>query len=151
MSDELKITRRHLPHWSIDGSTYFVTFRAYTIFSHYERKIVLDHLLHGNNKYYILIAAAIMSDHVHILLYPHEGFSLEQIMKGIKGVSARKINIFRNTKGQIWQHESYDRIVRDGNELRQKFNYIANNPVKEEFIENTTDYFGWYCNEQIII
>jgi putative transposase len=151
MGDELKITRRHLPHWTIDGAIYFVTFRSNVILQPEERTIVLNHLLDGNEKFYTLIASVIMPDHAHILIFPKKGYPLDRIMRGIKGVSAKKINQYRKTSGQIWQHESYDHIVRDGNELRQKFDYIANNPVKDELVENTSSYVGWYCNDRIII
>ena len=75
--------------------------------------------------FYILIAEVVMPDHTHLLLTPSGGYSLSQIMKGIKGVSARKVNQMRNTTGTVWQDEYYDRIIRDQKELDEKIHYFS--------------------------
>ena len=71
-------------------------------------------------------------------------------MHGIKGVSAHKINLHRRTKGKIWQHESHDRIVRDGNEFDAKLKYMYNNPVKKGLTEEPENYIGWYYNKKFL-
>jgi REP element-mobilizing transposase RayT len=148
MVEQLKITRRNLPHWTMDGSVYFVTFCAYkTVFDENEQRIVLEHIKEGDEKFYDCYAAVVMPDHVHLLLQPKEGVTLSRIMHGLKGVSARKINRHRNTKGVIWQKESYDRIVRDRKEFDAKLNYMYNNPIKKELVENPSNYVGWYYNQ----
>src|SRR5690606_7632464 len=58
---QLRIRRRNLPHWTLEGSTYFVTFRiADGALSEAERHIVLDHIISGEGRFYILGAAVIM-------------------------------------------------------------------------------------------
>jgi REP element-mobilizing transposase RayT len=132
----------------MDGSVYFVTFCAYkTVFDENEQRIVLEHIKEGDEKFYDCYAAVVMPDHVHLLLQPKEGVTLSRIMHGLKGVSARKINRHRNTKGVIWQKESYDRIVRDRKEFDAKLNYMYNNPIKKELVENPSNYVGWYYNQ----
>jgi REP element-mobilizing transposase RayT len=147
MQDDLiHITRRHLPHWTIEGATYFVTFRTRSgKLSVDEQKITLEQLRQGHGKYYDLIAAVVMPDHVHVLLTPNDGHVLSRIMKGIKGVSARQVNRLRRSAGQVWQHESYDRIVRDERELHEKINYMLNNSVKQGLTDDPWEYHGWYC------
>jgi REP element-mobilizing transposase RayT len=148
---ELKIHTRHLPHWESDGAIYFVTFRTKTTtLSIQEQSMVLQHIVEGNSAFYTLLAAIIMPDHVHILLLPLSSYSLSRIMKGIKGASARKINIARNTTGTIWQDESYDRIVRDEKELKIKILYMLNNPVKKELTDDPWHYHGWWYNNSVI-
>jgi putative transposase len=150
--DELKIHSRHLPHWEAEGAVYFITFRTLSSELTIEEQIaVKKHIIDGNTKFYTLIAAIVMPDHVHLLLFPLHAFSLAQIMKGIKGVSARKINEMRRNKGSIWQDESFDRIVRDENELMEKFFYMLNNPVKRELTDDPWNYFGWWSNPDVII
>lgn len=151
MPKELKISRRHLPHWSIDGATYFITFRSLTELTSKERTIIFDHILSGHKIFYVLIAFIVMPDHVHILFQPVEGFDLERITRGIKGVSANKINDIRGDKGQVWQHESYDHIIRNGRELKQKFDYIANNADAAGLVKDGGKYEWVYWNEEIII
>ncbi len=92
-----------------------------------------------------------MPDHAHILIYPEKGYSLDRIMRGIKGVSARKINIYRKTSGQVWQHESYDHIIRGGDEFKQKYDYIVRNPVNGGLVEEPSEYLGLYCYDRIIM
>ena len=99
-----------------------------------------------------------MPDHAHLLLTPREVYSLSRIMKGIKGASARQVNLRRTdtnvhstkrgTSGSIWQDESFDRIVRDQSELNEKLSYMLNNPVKRGLTESPWDYHGWYFNDK---
>ncbi|MEA3222567.1 MAG: type ISP restriction/modification enzyme [Thermodesulfobacteriota bacterium] len=146
-TNDLQITRRHLPHWTLKDATYFVTFRtAQGDLSIEEQKLVLKHIIEGNGKFYTLIAAIVMPDHVHLLLTPKEEYNLSRIMRGIKGASARQLNLKRGTSGSIWQEESFDRIIRDQNELNEKMNYMLNNPVKRALTESPWGYHGWYFN-----
>ena len=147
---ELKITRRHLPHWSLEGSAYFVTFRVTwgIVFNEEEQRIVLEHIKEGNETFYHCYAAIVMPDHVHLLIRPNERMTLNRVMHGLKGVSAHKINLHRGTNGQVWQDESYDRIVRNDVEFRNELNYMYNNPVKKGLTEEPEKYAGWYLNDE---
>ena len=149
MSDsELRRTRRRLPHWRLPGATYFITFRLLSgQLSPEERKLVLEHLLSGDPAFYSLIAAQVMPDHAHMLLCPNPARSLSQIMKGIKGVTARKLNKNRGTKGRVWQDEYFDRIVRDNSELMEKLQYMFHNPLGRGLVEDPLDYDGWYVKD----
>ena len=145
MNDELKITQRHLPHWQLTGSFYFVTFRVRNgKLSNGEKKLVLRHIISGNDKFYDLYAAVIMPDHVHIILRPHEDYSLGRIMQGIKGPTPREINKMRKRTGPFWQTESFDRIIRDDDEFLEKANYIIGNPVKSGLAEEPSEYSFLY-------
>ncbi|HET9182308.1 MAG TPA: transposase [Candidatus Angelobacter sp.] len=80
-----------------------------------------------------MYAAVVMPNHVHLLFTALESergepFSLAEIMKGIKGVSARNINKLLGRKGSLWQDESFDRIMR-AEEFELKRNYIMANPI----------------------
>ena len=96
----------------------------------------------------MLASFVVMPDHVHLLIKPLPPYELSRIMKGIKGVFARKVNLHRNSKGKIWQDESWDRIVRDEDEFHEKLTYIANNPVKNELVKQIEDYPFWYYNAE---
>ncbi len=130
---------------------YFITFTcATTRLTIEEQKLVLEHIKEANNKFYLLYAVIVMPTHVHLLLKPNEEYSLSRIMKGIKGVSANKINSLRNNRGSIWLEESYDRIVRDYDEFMEKLTYMFNNPIKSGLSEDTEHYHGWYLNEEAL-
>jgi REP element-mobilizing transposase RayT len=76
---------------------------------------------------YSLHAWVIMPNHVHLLLTPHSDVS--ELMRKLKGVTARGANVELHRTGPFWQHESYDRVVRDTKEFSSIENYILNNPV----------------------
>jgi putative transposase len=147
----LSTTQRHLPHWTLPGSVYYVTFHlAAGELTVAERRIVLDHVKSGHGRFYELAAAMIMPDHVHLILKPRDGFTVSRIMKGIKGVSARLLNQHRNTTGHIWQEESWDRIVRDATEFDEKLQYMHNNSVKAELVADADSYDGWFFNPDFV-
>jgi len=149
IGSDLSIKRRKLPHWHLGGSTYYITFRIKNgELDAQDRRIVLEHVLSGNKRFYQLIAMVIMPDHAHLLLNPLEGMDLSRIMKGIKGVSAKRINERRGSSGSVWQDESWDRIMRDQQELDEKLRYMLNNPVKNGLAADGWDYDGWYVNEE---
>jgi len=140
-----QIAHRRLPHWILEDAAYYITFRVkHDNISYSERVAVLNHILNGDQKYYRLSAAVIMPDHVHLIITPFTQFPLSRIMKGIKGVSARKINQLRRKTGSIWQDESFDRIIRDYNEFLEKLNYIYNNPIKAELCSVPEEYSALY-------
>ncbi len=133
---KLTRTRRHLPHWDLPGSTYFVTFRVYRgQMSETERQLVLNHIVLGDEKFYWLVAVVVMPDHVHLLIRPREGYSLPRVMKGMKGVSAKLVNEFRSTAGTFWQDEYHDRILRSEEELNEKARYLLENPVRAGLVK----------------
>ena len=138
---QLQKQHRNLPHWTVEGSCYFITFRLQSgQLSEQERLIVLNHIKAGHQKFYLLAAVVVMPDHVHLLLCPQSSFSLSRIMKGIKGVSARLINQHRGETGTVWQDESWDRIVRNAAEFQEKLQYIADNPVKAGLAAHIDEY-----------
>jgi REP element-mobilizing transposase RayT len=87
-----------------------------------------------------------MPNHVHLIIIPQLYFNISRILKGIKGVTARKINLFTKTIGSIWQAESYDGIIRNENELKEKIIYIANNAVKWGLTDEPMKYIGFYLH-----
>lgn len=133
----------------MEGSTYFVTFRVKNgSLNQVERQAVREQLVMGDQKYYLLVAAVIMPDHVHLILKPISGNSLSRIMQGIKGATAKKINVIRNTHGPLWQSESFDRILRNDRELQEKLQYMADNPLKAGLISPREIYDGWLIGSE---
>jgi len=88
-----------------------------------------------------------MTDHVHLIISNINEYSLDRIMKGVKGVSANLINKKRGTKGRIWQDEYFDRIIRDEKEFDEKIKYMFENPIRRKLIKDIAEYEFWYVNE----
>ena len=105
----------------------------------------MKHIEFDHAKKYELFFSVVMPDHVHLLLKPLEKsnncwWSLAEIMRGIKGTSARFINSILGTSGAVWQEESFDRIVRDQKEYDEKLQYMWNNPVNAGVVEVSDEY-----------
>jgi type I restriction enzyme R subunit len=79
----------------------------------------------------------VMPNHVHVLAQPFQGVNLEEWLYSIKRFTSTEMakdaaldaHAMRR-QSHLWQTESFDRIVRDVEELARTRRYIANNPVK---------------------
>ncbi|NCO75284.1 MAG: transposase [Cyanobacteria bacterium] len=149
----LKITRRKLPHWELDGSIYFITFNTYQRLqlNPSARKIVLNCCLffddsrHQNDKRYHTFAIVIMPDHVHWLMQPlsksnGEYWSLSSILHSVKSYSSKQIPKVMNHSGIVWHEERYDRIIRNEEEFLNTWQYIRENPVKANLATTPEEY-----------
>ena len=131
--DELEIKQRRLPHWSLKGSTYFVTWRLARYVKHLqdqERQVVADALMHFDGQRYKLLAYVVMNDHVHVICRPLPGYSLDQLLHSWKSFTATQINKLRGRKGRLWLDERYDRLIRNETELVRKMEYVITNPER---------------------
>ena len=102
---------------------------------------VIDTFRYGEKQLglYELRSWVLMSNHVHILLYPK--IELAKITKTIKGFSARRANAILDRRGQpFWQDESYDHWVRDRVELEKVVRYIEGNPVSAGLVNRPEDW-----------
>ncbi len=92
--------------------------------------IVKNALLYFNGKRYELGEWIIMPNHVHVIVTPFADFSVEKITHSWKSYTAHEINKALNKSGTIWQHESYDHIIRNSKQLEFISKYIVENPIK---------------------
>ena len=82
-----------------------------------------------------------MPNHVHLLITPRTGAS--SFLRRLKGFSARQANLILERTGRpFWQDESYDHLVRSGEEYRRISRYIINNPVRAGLVD-TVEGFAW--------
>ena len=103
-------------------------------------KIWTDSLFHFDGERYNVICSTVMSNHVHFIFYKLNR-SLARIMKTMKGFSAREINkILGRTGNSFWHIESFDRMIRDKDELANRINYVLNNPVKIGLVNHWKDW-----------
>jgi len=72
------------------------------------------------------------------------------ILRKLKGSTARECNKLINRSGTFWQHESYDHVVRDKKELIRIVKYVLNNPVKAGLCEKWEDWKWNYCNLELL-
>ncbi|MCX6982368.1 MAG: alanine--tRNA ligase-related protein [Verrucomicrobia bacterium] len=137
-----------------------VTFSTHArrVLSPAERDIVLATILHDHRKTYELYAACVMPDHVHILVEPcvkdrtddkPTFFPLTEILQTLKSVSSHRINKAAGAKGQqVWENESFDRMIRGDSDLEEKFLYICNNPRGENIVGPEENYPWLWTEDQ---
>ncbi len=94
-----------------------------------------------------------MPDHVHLVFSPlshgdGEPYTLAEIMSGIKGASAHTVNRLLGRKGQVWEEESFDRLLRAEEKVREKAEYICANPVRANLVAQEDDW-PWLWREWI--
>jgi putative transposase len=110
---------------------------------------------------------SIMSNHVHTVFKPlvdeavieqilrsrdefaDQILGLSEIMHRLKGRSARECNLLLGRSGSFWEHESFDRVIRDGR-FDATVRYVLNNPVKIGLVSRWEDYEWNYCRKSLI-
>jgi REP element-mobilizing transposase RayT len=89
--------------------------------------------------HYQMHSWVIMPNHVHLLLTPHVRVS--KLLCSLKAATAKRANLLLRRTGQpFWQDESYDHLVRDGDEFRRIQRYIENNPVAACLVARPEEY-----------
>ena len=98
--------------------------------------IVEDVLRHFDGDRYALGEFVVMPNHVHLLVTPAPDWELSNLEQAWKSISAKRINELHGTSGPLWQHESFDHIVRDADWLAFYERYIRENPLKARLPED---------------
>lgn len=112
-------------------------------------EIATESLHHRDDGVYALDAYCIMPNHVHLVCTPapkpDESYhALSAILHSLKRYTARRANEVLGRSGQFWQHENYDRAVRDEDELHRILTYVMNNPVKAGLVTAWEDWNWTY-------
>jgi len=150
--------RRRLPHLQKADGDFFITFCTARRFLPAEaRDLVLEHcrreggILAGEGARPTqvgrirLYAVVVMPDHVHLLLSPRcdeDGwpFPLVDVLQCMKSGTAHRINQLLHTSGPVWQEESFDHVLRSDESLKEKCEYIRQNPVRRGLVRRPEDY-----------
>jgi REP element-mobilizing transposase RayT len=143
--------RRRLPHWVPDDAAVFVTFRLAGTLPDQPgpswlnnpriADVVVEALLHGEGtrRSYDLFAWVIMSNHVHVVMKPHE--HLVEVMRWLKTATATRANrVLRRTGDAFWQREYFDHWIRSESELARAITYIEENPVKAGLVARAEEW-----------
>lgn len=91
-------------------------------------EIVESALKFFDGERYQLYAWVVMSNHVHAILRPFAGQELSGILHSWKSFTATQLNQHLGRTGTLWQKESYDHLIRDGEDFRNQVRYVLENP-----------------------
>jgi REP element-mobilizing transposase RayT len=128
------------------------------------RDIIIDNLRYcQKNKGLVIFAYVIMSNHIHLILQSLEenlsatvrdfkSYSSKIILDNINSpIESRKEWLLkhfeisakrhkRNSNYQFWTHNNHAEFIYSDKFIKQKLEYIHNNPVKAGIVRNPEDY-----------
>jgi REP element-mobilizing transposase RayT len=85
-------------------------------------------ILHYHQVRFEVGAFVIMANHCHLAIRLLGKFQLEDEIGAMKSVVANFVNCGEGRRGELWQQETYDRIIRDEEHLYRVVQYIGDNP-----------------------
>ena len=89
------------------------------------------------------LAWVLMPDHLHWLFQLGDHGSLENVMQGFKGRTARAINRGDGRRREIWQRGFHDHALRAEEDVRDVAHYLAANPLRAGLVKRLGDYPHW--------
>ena len=152
--------------YDVDGDAHFLTFSCYRRLPLLTKDRTCQWLvdaiaLSREKNPFDLWAWVAMPEHVHLVLFPHRGVRIAQILTTMKqSVSRKAINwlrvnapdylenlLDRQPNGKqsyrFWQRGGgYDRNLRSTRDVHEKILYVHQNPVKRDLVSRPED-FQW--------
>jgi REP element-mobilizing transposase RayT len=100
-----------------------------------EYRLVADALTESRRKlHFLLYGYVVMPDHWHALMWTTYPLSISRVVQDIKWMAASALNRSRQASGSIWQHQFWDRFVRNGHEFHERLEYMHLNPVRRGLV-----------------
>jgi REP element-mobilizing transposase RayT len=147
---------------------YFLTFQVIDWVDIFTRKVYKDLIIDSfkyaiENKGFQLFAYVIMSNHIHLVAHSSNGtisanirdikkFTSKRIIETINTINESRrewlLNRFRfracqhsrNESYQVWRHENHAEFLYSPEFIREKIEYIHDNPVRAGIVEKPEDY-----------
>jgi putative transposase len=129
--------------------TYFVTFstwqrRRLFVVELYARLFLKTMYAYRRQGKFQLHAFVLMPEHLHLLLTPAKGVTLERAVQLIKGGYSHAFGIEFGKHKEVWQRGFTDHRIRDRADFEKHREYIHDNPVERGLAEQVTEYC--YCS-----
>jgi len=129
------------------------------------RHIIVDSLKYCQaNKGLVLYGWVLMSNHLHIIAKADDGFKMSDILRDFKKYTSKQItkaikeipesrrewmlhkfeyagkNLKRISKYKFWKDDNHAILLDNEKIMQQKLDYIHNNPVVAEIVEEPQEY-----------
>jgi REP element-mobilizing transposase RayT len=109
---------------------------------------------------FIIIAYVIMLNHFHLIIKTKKGLTVSQCIGNFKRITSRKISLKLEKAGnkkllsslgkaasldptsdsRVWEYRFDSFVIMNEDALRQKINYIHNNPVKAGLVTEPSEW-----------
>lgn len=141
------IWRGRLPHWRADDVTYWVTFRHRRDLADWERNLLFTGLLRPEGRKWNLVVLCVLPSETNLIFTVNDApggrpYELSDIVEKAKTKAGKVIIKKTEERWPPFYQESYDRILRDAEELESRFMEILESPVKHELVEDPE---AWDC------
>ncbi|MCC7102763.1 MAG: hypothetical protein IT206_06775 [Fimbriimonadaceae bacterium] len=145
--ENFKIWRGRLPHWRADNVTYYATFRHRRELGESDRNLLLRALLKPTK--WDLLAVCVLPGATEMLFtvkYAPSGepYELSEVIEKAKQKAGKEIIKRTGEKWPPFYTESYDRIIRDSDELEERWLALLASSVELELAEEPEEYDGLY-------
>lgn len=87
-----------------------------------------------------VFALCLMTNHVHLLLGPHDRTGVSELMKNLAGHHTRHYNRFEGRSGTLWEGRYRSSLVQHEDYLLACCRYIELNPVRARMVAEPQDY-----------
>jgi putative transposase len=98
-------------------------------------EVLLDY---REQKKYLLHEFVVMPDHIHVLLTPACGISVERAVQFIKGGFSHRLR--KAEKIQVWQQSFTNHRIRDAEDYERHCGYVRLNPVRAGLVRDAEAY-----------
>jgi REP element-mobilizing transposase RayT len=88
------------------------------------------------------LAWVVMPDHLHWMFVLNRS-TVAEVVRYVKGTSARSINIYRGYTGRVWQKGFHDHALRKDEDIKAVARYIIANLLRAGLVDNIGDYSFW--------
>jgi len=122
-----------------------VTYKRKPLFnSLYSARIVIQTMKQLDNDEIVdSLSWVVMPDHLHWLIQLSDEYTLPDVIKRLKAVSAQRLNKQLNRKGPIWQPYYHDHSISKEENLKKIARYIVTNPIRAGLTKNINNYSHW--------
>jgi putative transposase len=87
-----------------------------------------------------ILAYCLMTNHVHLLIKPHQPESLAKIMQGVTLCYTQYINKRYSRSGRLWESRYHSCVVDEEAYLWAVARYIEQNPVRAKIVPEPEEY-----------
>jgi putative transposase len=106
-----------------------------------EYSLLLDVINESRSRLkFLLCGYVLMPDHWHALIWVPPPLCISDALHDVKKVSAQRLHRARRTRGPFWQHQFWDRFVRNDKELHERLDYMHMNPVRKGLAKRPQDW-----------
>jgi hypothetical protein len=67
----------------------------------------------------------------------------------MKSATAHRISKLLHRSGPVWEEESFDHVLRSDESLKEKAEYIRQNPVRRGLVQKPEDYRWLWVNPEL--